>query len=85
MLCDFNAPDWADLSAPRPPEYSRLVQHGLTGLRIPPWYILDVPEAASMTRHVAELFPTRRFVVFAMRGDKDEVLCWDANQSDYQI
>lgn len=85
MFGDFKAPEWAVLAAPRPPQYSRLVQHGLTGLRIPPWYILDVPEAASMTQCVADLFPARRFVVFAMRGDRDEVLCWDANQMDHRI
>lgn len=81
----FGAPKWADRADSRPPGYEYLVRSGLAGVRIRPWMILALDDAATLTNQVAELFPSRKLVAFAIRTDQLDVACWDAESNDHRI
>lgn len=85
MLEQFGAPEWADRPDSRPPGYEYLVRSGWTGRNINPWMLLTLDEAADVTNEVAELFPSRKLVAFALRTERFDVACWDAESTDHRI
>lgn len=81
----FNTPPWANLPGPRPIGYEYLLRSGLVGRRIHPWLLLTVDETAYMTNELLKYFPSRKLVVFAVRYDREDAACWDADSTNHTI
>lgn len=61
-----------------PTSFIRVVELGLTDLE--PWEILVGDRLRERYRGLAQRFPGRRLVPFAIRQDNDDVACWDLEQ-----
>lgn len=61
-----------------PDLFIRIVELGLTNLE--PWLILDGEALRQRARGMHLRYPGRQLVPIAMRGDNDDVACWDASR-----
>jgi hypothetical protein len=58
-----------------PPSFVRVVELGLTNLE--PWHVLEGASLRERQDGLAQRYPTRELVPFAVRQDNDDVACWD--------
>jgi hypothetical protein len=58
-----------------PSSFVRVVELGLTNLE--PWHILEGDRLRERNQGLAQRFPNRSLVPFAIRQDNDDVACWD--------
>jgi hypothetical protein len=61
-----------------PNSFIRVVDLGLTNLD--PWIILEGDLLRRRMRGMQERYPERQLVPIAMRGDNDDVACWDVSR-----
>ncbi len=66
-----------------PPSFVRVVELGLTNLE--PWHVLEGARLRERGRGLAERFPDRMLVPFAVRQDSDDVACWDGARSASEV
>lgn len=58
-----------------PPEFIRTVELGL--VNIEPWWIMSGDRLRQRHLGLAERYPARTVVPFAIRQDNDDVACWE--------
>lgn len=58
-----------------PPSFVRVVELGLTNLE--PWHVLEGSRLRERRQGLAQRFPARTLIPFAVRQDNDDVACWD--------
>lgn len=63
-----------------PAPFVRVVELGLTNLE--PWHIVEGDRLRHRNRGLAQRYPKRRLVPFALRQDNDDVACWDLARSE---
>jgi hypothetical protein len=61
-----------------PDLFLRIVDLGLTNLE--PWLILEGDALRHRVHGMRERYPVRQLVPIAMRGDDDDVACWDVER-----
>lgn len=61
-----------------PAVFRRIVDLELTNLE--PWWILDEDLLIKRYEGLRSRYPQRKYVPFAIRGDRDDVACWDASR-----
>ncbi len=62
-----------------PASFVRVIELGLTNLE--PWHMLEGSRLRERNQGLAQRFPARSLVPFAIRQDNDDVACWDLEQS----
>ena len=66
-----------------PEPFLRVVRLGLTNLE--PWQVLDGHLLRRHQQGVGTRYPDRRLVVFARRGDNDDLACWDLDRGPGRV
>jgi hypothetical protein len=61
-----------------PKAFIRVVELGLTNLE--PWLILEGELLHERTNGLRKRYAARTLVPFAMRGDNDDIACWDIDR-----
>jgi hypothetical protein len=79
LIDDKDMPTWFRYPEP----FLRTVETGL--LRFRPWKILDGPSSLGRRAGLAERFPARDLVPFALRTDCDDVACWERGNLDQVV
>lgn len=85
MFGAFGAEPWLSNAHARPVEYEQLVHFGIVGTAIPPWSILSLDEVVSATSTLHRATPDQKLVVFARRGDTEQMACWEADSTTGQV
>jgi hypothetical protein len=63
--------------------YLRLIELGLVNLR--PWRILPQLKSSEYSKQLANRYPNRNLIPFAIRSDCDDVGCWDLSKNANKI
>lgn len=66
-----------------PASFIRVVELGLTNLE--PWHMLEGSRLRERNQGLAQRFPARSLVPFAIRQDNDDVACWDLELSHAEV
>jgi hypothetical protein len=74
LIAANEVPDWFTY----PHSFIRIIDSGLAVFK--PWRILKQPDLSSRMHGLAERFPDRHLVPFAVRLDCDDVACWEQGE-----
>ena len=66
-----------------PDEFIRVVELGLTNLE--PWWIVQGRLLRDRFLGLQKRYPDRKLVLFAVRQDNDDVVCWDIEQGNVAV
>jgi hypothetical protein len=66
-----------------PASFVRVIELGLTNLE--PWHMLEGSRLRERNQGLAQRFPARSLVPFAVRQDNDDVACWDLARSNEEV
>lgn len=66
-----------------PRSFIRVVELGITNLE--PWHILEGSTLRARQTGLAQRFPDRTLIPFAIRQDNDDVACWDLDRGAEEV